>query len=692
MNPYRIQGCLTLLLLMVGAEFPARTTLLASETPGQFAVLIGVEPSRHAPESAGAVNDTLQLSQTLRRYGGYLSADILPLIDVAIDPMQHPTQANLLTELPRWLSKAGRQDRLVISFIGHAFRDDSGEVYLAGSDTNPADLPATGVAVSWLKELLASHPSRSKLLLLETRRSPTGSENVETSGISAAEVAEALGNVPGLTVLAACSQGQSSLMDSTGEQSLFARWTREGLKGHADADHDGSVTVEELSAFVQRHVAAEAEKSWNRPQQTRRLGLLDDDDEAPATVCRLVPQSLKRTLADLADHLTLRMRHEGFARLGVLEFMTLSGGREVLGAEFGVLGRYCGSELQQQLLARAAGQFEVVDQRRLEQSLKQLNFTVASLGSAATLRQLGQSAGELPVVAVGSLADRDGRTITLHCQLLRTDNGGLAVHARLRAELDDSEWAMLGKSVEVIPADYQESPNLTTARLSPDSEAPPLEIPRLDERSARRHPLADPKFPLRVRVMVGNQERPGVSRDGEWLVRLKKGEVYRIQVESRMDQPVFLRLLVDGLNTLPERVRSKGVEIEAAPARAPALQAAWPMNLAEARAWRLEPRPPDQTGRVYGIRGFFSKVGENAQYNEFRVVDAPRSQAARLGFATQTGMITAAFYRPVPKTSLAGARSLGTALGEEYQTQTDLYRGPEIPGPLLAVIHIRYVP
>jgi hypothetical protein len=94
---------------------------------------------------------------------------------------------------------------------------------------------------------------------------------------------------------------------------------------------------------------------------------------------------------------------------------------------------------------------------------------------------------------------------------------------------------------------------------------------------------------------------------------------------------------------------------------------------------------------VYSVNGFFSQVGDNAKYNEFRVVDAQDSQAARIGFADQAGLITAAFYQPVPKTTQTGERSLGTALGDEYQTQTEMYKGNEIPGPLLAVIHIRYV-
>jgi len=287
-------------------------------------------------------------------------------------------------------------------------------------------------------------------------------------------------------------------------------------------------------------------------------------------------------------------------------------------------------------------------------------------------------------VAVGTLAKRDGRTVTLRCQLLRTDDSGLVAQTTVRAELNDSEWAMLGRSVNVEPTDY-------AAPADPASPIPTqvARISQIDHRSQTTHPLADPQFPLRVRIMVGNQERKGVFRDGQLLVPLKTGEVYRIQIENGNDHGVYLRLLVDGLNTLPERMWSKGVEVEAAPQRE--LAGAQPVNLAEARAWWLDAREAGQTAAVYSVNGFFSQVGQNAKYNEFRVVDVQDSQAVRMGFADQAGLITAAFYQPIPKTAQTGERGLGTALGEEYSTQTEMYTGDTLPGPLLAVVHIRYV-
>ncbi len=669
-------------LLLTSSVFLFTRPSSAADSPGQFAVLIGIDGYQHAPELSAAVNGTMGLSRVLTRYGGYRSAGVLQLVDAAADPALHPTRANLLDELPIWLSKVGANDRLLISFAGHAFRDSQGETYLAARDTDPADLASTGVKVSWLKEQLVACPAQTKLLVLETLQSDaTGSG--DTPGISAAEAAQPMSNVPGLIVLAASSASQLSLVDTDRRQSLLMYWIGEGLKGHADADADGQLTADELAAYVQRQVAAESHQRFDARQQPQRLGLPADEDH-PAVICRVRPQSLKRVLVDLAEYFAVQMEINRQPRVGVLEFLTDTGTREVLGADFGVLGRYCGGELQQQLLTRGTGRFDVADRRRLDQALKETKFKIEDIGSESALRDLGQRAGRLPVVALGTLIARDGRTVTLRCQLLRTDDSGLVAQTTVRADLNDSEWAMLGRSVNVEPTDY----DAPTDHVAP-TQTQVADISRIEQRSENSHPLADPAFPLRVRIMVGNQERKGVFRDGEMRVPLNIGEVYRIQVENGRDHGVFMRLLVDGLNTLPELTLSKGVKVEAAP-RTQAT-AAQPVNLAEARAWRLGPPTSGQSARVYSVNGFFSKVGDDANYNAFRVVDARDSQAARIGFADQAGLITAAFYQPVPKPKRTGERGLGTELGDEYQTRTEMYKGDEMPGPLLAVIHIRYV-
>jgi hypothetical protein len=209
-------------------------------------------------------------------------------------------------------------------------------------------------------------------------------------------------------------------------------------------------------------------------------------------------------------------------------------------------------------------------------------------------------------------------------------------------------------------------------------------IKRLDQRAKDANPLLDPNFPFRLKVLVNGVERPGVPRGNDLLIPLRKGETYRLEVANLADYPVFMRLLVDGLNTLPEKLAAKGVAVEAVD-QPTAYLPGQRVNLAEARAWRLDPRPPDQPAKVYQVPGFFAKTGAGGTYNEFVVVDAQDSLAARQQFTDQIGLITAAFY-----SINVGARSIGTGAGAQYDLNTDEYQETPV-GNLLGVVHLRYV-
>ena len=76
------------------------------------------------------------------------------------------------------------------------------------------------------------------------------------------------------------------------------------------------------------------------------------------------------------------------------------------------------------------------------------------------------------------------------------------------------------------------------------------------------------------------QERPFVFRGNECLLPGRAGEAYRIDVEDRSDQVVCMRLLVDGLNTLSEPEKAKGIETLVWGKR---------VNLDEARYYVLDP-------------------------------------------------------------------------------------------------------
>jgi hypothetical protein len=178
---------------------------------------------------------------------------------------------------------------------------------------------------------------------------------------------------------------------------------------------------------------------------------------------------------------------------------------------------------------------------------------------------------------------------------------------------------------------------------------------------------------------VAGELRKGVIRGNDYLVPVRKGEELAVHVWNNSQEPVYMRLLVDGLNTLPQKDFSQGVETLAVAPR---------VSLERARHWILDPQ------RKFVVGGFVTATGSQGKMRKFDAVD---SEAARQEFTEQIGLITAAFYLPYRAPMMATTGSFmssmpefGIRLGPEVTQALPVRRAPPV-GNFVAVVHIRYV-
>jgi hypothetical protein len=337
---------------------------------------------------------------------------------------------------------------------------------------------------------------------------------------------------------------------------------------------------------------------------------------------------------------------------------------EVLGANFGALGKWCGAEMQRRLIR--ARTFDVVDADRLLRAMTDQGFSVDQFGSPDAMRRLSRNLGGMPAMAVGTLRHRQGRTVTLQCRLKNIETGSLMAVAGGAAELNAQEWGMLGHSVTIAERDL---PNPALAE-DPEDEL----IRRLDEKAMGPHPMLDPQAAgYRVCLRVNGEERKATFRGNDMIVPLRKGENFDIMIELLTDENLFARVLVDGLGTLPQKVADPltGVEtMEVAPI----------VKLDEARGYILEP----ERSKKWAITGFVTQTGVAGKLRRFKVVDAGESWAARKNFTDNIGLITVAFY------SVSTDRTIGVA-GEDRETDVNLRERKGFkPGTPRGIVHIRY--
>jgi uncharacterized caspase-like protein len=633
----------------------------------QWAVLIGVQDYHRATRLRYTVNDVKKLAQTLCERGGIPEENILQIVDTAPNARFQPLRTSLLAEVPRRLGQVGESDQVFVYFSGHGFRDDQGQLYLAPIDCDPTNPESTCVSIRWLREQIAGCPAVFKLLVIDACHAGSEKGPEDTPQVGAKDLGEFFRDLSGVVTLASSTSNEKSQIWEQKQQSLFSYWLNQGLKGHADTDGDSRITIDELYSFVHRHVTHSAQVLFPRAQTPVRI--VRSGTAGVPTVLRLEPQSLSQVLADMSEQLAWALQERQLARVGVLEFTNDTRLGELLGADFGLLGRHCAATLERQLMEHAGDSYTVVNRRRLQSALRSDDFSIDDLGSPAELGRLASAVGGMPAVALGTLRNRTGRVIHLHCDLLRTDSVDLAGSAGGTALLNESEWAMVGRSVHVKPDDRRPALPGTPEASRPHAD---VVIQRMDQRAEGGHPLLDPEFPFRVKIMVQGKQRSPVFRENDCFVALKKGEEYEIWIENRSGRMVIMRLLVDGLNTLPQKEVVKGVATYRIGA---------PVSLNDARFWLLDPG----RARLYAVRGFVTELGNYGKLRKFTVVDAERSLAARQRFTEQIGLITVAFYAPA-----GGSRAIGTAAGEERGERIEEVAGQTV-GNLLGVVHIRYV-
>lgn len=638
-----------------------------SDYARQWALLIGAEQYQKAPKLRYTVNDVQQISATLMERGGVAAAQIREIVDTASTPENRPLRASIMQAMPSFLSQIGAEDSLLVYFSGHGFRDAEGKMYLAPLDCDPANPAPTGIAVEWFREQLASCPAKFKLLVLDSCHAGSEKGDEEAVGVTSKDLGEPFRDLTGVVTLASSTADEKSQLWSEKQQSLFSYWLNQALKGHADIDGDGAIDIDELNRYVYQNVTHTAKVRFAMPQTPVRI--IRSGTFGVPVVLRLAPMSLKQVVSDMAEQLAWAMQERGLEKVGVLEFTNDTKLGELLGADFGLLGRYCAEQLERQLTMLSANHYSVVDRRRLETALKGSHFGIEQLGSPDAMTRLASNVGGLPVIALGTLRNRAGRVVNLQCKLVRTSDSELASSVGGTVWLSENEWAMLGKSVAVKPTDM---PPPMPGAEQPGSGRLDKLIERLDQRAEGPHPLRDPNFSFRVRLLFDGKERKPVFQGNEAYIPVRKNETFQIEIENVSGQKVCMRLLVDGLNTLPEKVSTKGIETyEVAPR----------VSLDEARHWILDPAKASR----FVIAGFVTETGVQGKMLEFKVVDVAESFAGRKSFTDQVGMITAAFYAA---TSARGDLAIGG--GAEVTASLDPIKDVKC-GNLLGVVHLRYV-
>jgi hypothetical protein len=638
------------------------------KAPRQWAVLIGVQ--KHDEKRLNlrfTNNDVRAVRKILVERAGLPPDHVLQLTepdeDGALNKERRPTLANLRRELPRFLARAGKDDRVIVFFSGHGVLY-KGQAYLVPADFRVKGPAETGLPAAELRKALKDCPARLKFLVLDCCHA--GSDRaVDDPGLEAERLARAVGvkEVPGCVVLASCRADEKSWEWPARGHGAFTYWLCRALEGAA-ASGDGKVTVAAVNDYVHDRVKKTVAQAFDQEQTPVLLGKVEGSP-ALLTLRPEPPESLCRRLA---EHLDLEVRRHKLKKVGVLELLQPLGKVEKLGSAN--LPAYCAEKITAGLRELAGGAYVVLGAAEMNKAAR--GVVVEAVGDPAAMRRLGREAGGLSAVVVGTLRRR-GDALQVQCELVSTaDGNGLVTTSGL------------------LPL----SEDLLADRLSLDNRLRPPGGPyaprvrqHVEEAGQEGHPLLNKDFPFRVELWEV-QVRPGEEvtsrtprrrlswvqvpvedgpagkprRRAELVIPARDGQVFEVRVANKAKHRVAMTLLVDGINSLGQRRE----------------------RLGQAWSWVLDGE------QEYTIEGWYLPktakarpgVGADFTLKRFQFVDVARSVAGRQRFGESVGLITAAFYAEF-------GRSLGVGEGPEEQRR--LRTTAFVPGRLLGVVHLRYV-
>ncbi|MBN9121190.1 MAG: hypothetical protein J0I06_18900, partial [Planctomycetes bacterium] len=170
------------------------------------------------------------------------------------DPGANPSRDQIRMRFAQ-LAKVPRSQPVVIHLAAPAAADAAGAVFLLPADGG--DSPRNRLTLAELLAAVRDCPARDKLLVLDLVPPAGDPLYAEPAGNLSAAVFAALDAVPddNRLSLVACGPGQAPLASPELGRSVFGHYLEAGLKGAADEDRDGRVTVRELAAFVRSRVS-----------------------------------------------------------------------------------------------------------------------------------------------------------------------------------------------------------------------------------------------------------------------------------------------------------------------------------------------------------------------------------------------------------------------------------------------------
>jgi TPR repeat protein len=234
-----------------------------------YALVVGISQYKHPkiPQLKVSDKDARDFADFLRTQNKLFSA-----LHITLLQNEEATRSEVEKHLYYKLRKAGKDDTVVLFLSGHGADDPNtpGEFFFLTYEAEPDYLAATSVHMSrqWF---LSKLESRKVVLIADACHaggfSKEGAKSLEPA---LQNFVQQFKESEGRVFLTSARPDESSMEKRGMQNSVFTNYLLQGLRGEADNDQNGVVTLEELYNYVYSKTKDET-KGYQRPQMEGRI-------------------------------------------------------------------------------------------------------------------------------------------------------------------------------------------------------------------------------------------------------------------------------------------------------------------------------------------------------------------------------------------------------------------------------------
>jgi uncharacterized caspase-like protein len=245
-----------------------------------WAVVVGINDYPLIPKLKYAVNDAQAFQRLL------VEKNRVPVENITVLINEQATLRNLRSGLGTGLKgAAGTDDMAIIFFAGHGSTErdsaspdgDGLEKYILTYDSDPSDLFSTALPMRDIALIFNRIRSERLIFIMDTCYSgASGGRTVGTGDIRAnmsETFLERIASGRGQLIITASAANEVSVEKDELQHGVFTYYLLDGLRGAADSNHDGVVTVEE----VYRYVSEKVPRATNQEQHPVKKGTVEGE-------------------------------------------------------------------------------------------------------------------------------------------------------------------------------------------------------------------------------------------------------------------------------------------------------------------------------------------------------------------------------------------------------------------------------